>query len=217
MKTEFWAARIYFLLGFVIYIFSGKYIDSLNWPSHYDPILELIPVIDLTIVSTYGLLFVYAAIAVFLRPLLNSEKERELLIMAGTLLIVRSVMCFSAGFGPPFGYFIPDNPYPFFYNWLPQHDFFFSGHTSAPFLCFLFFEGRAKKIFFLALTILMASAVLFLHHHYVIDVIAVPVVVWAVYSFFKFLIFRKKKKGGENEKDRGRYRSVRFYRDASGR
>lgn len=219
---DIWPARVYFLVSFALYAVVGRYIDllisayPLYFPSHYDYILELIPVMDFSILESYGLLFVYAAIAVCVKSL-NSETAREFWIMAGTLLIIRTAMCLGAGFGQPLGYFIPDSSYPFFYNWLPRYDFFFSGHTAAPFFCFLFFEGRLKKIFFLILTVVMAITVLLLHHHYVIDVIAAPVAVWAVYSFFKFLVFSQEK-GGKNEKENsGRYRSVRFHWDSSGR
>jgi hypothetical protein len=111
------------------------------------------------------------------------------------------VLCHIAGFGPPHDYLRLDGEGLYFVfqrtGLIYNNDFFFSGHTAAPFLFFLFSEGKLAKGVFLVGTILMATSVLLLHHHYTIDVVTAPIFTWAVYSGSKKILGITDKKRGE--------------------
>ncbi len=188
-------ARAYFLFGLFVYMLGGFYLDSLNLNPIYDPILEKIPIVDVGTISTYGLILMYGIAFIYLKPLLGGKKEAELWIILSSSFIVRTLFCLVTAFGVPLG-FIPIEEKGLYFllkkaGLVFQNDLFFSGHTAAPFGFFLFFEDKIAKIIFLIGTAAMGISVLLLHHHYVVDVLAAPVFIWAVYSFFHYRFFKQ--------------------------
>ncbi len=62
-------------------------------------------------------------------------------------------------------------------------DLFFSGHVSTLFLLYLLEENKARKLFILTSTFVVAFLILWQHVHYTIDVLSAPFFAWAVHSF----------------------------------
>jgi len=186
-----WFARFFLLIGIAVYMLTGFYFESASLPSHYDPLLNLIPVINVNLPVLIGLVFLYIFAIMSLIPLWNSKEETELFIIFGLFLIIRSILCLTASFGPPEGYLVVKNSLLHKIGLLFHKDFFFSGHTSAPFLFFLFFKGKIQKTIFLLGTFLMGIGVLLMHHHYVVDVLAAPIIIWAIYSFSKKYLLKE--------------------------
>ncbi len=74
--------------------------------------------------------------------------------------------------------------YNFLYN--SKSDFFFSGHTGAPFLMgLIFWEHRRLRIFFFVTSFLFAVSVLLGHIHYSIDVFAAPFMTYTIFVIVK--------------------------------
>jgi hypothetical protein len=69
-------------------------------------------------------------------------------------------------------------------------DLFFSGHTATLFLIFLLLEKRTDKLIALASTVIVGVLLIVQHVHYTIDVIAAPIVVYAVFVVTRKYIFR---------------------------
>lgn len=188
-------ARAYFLFGLFVYMLGGNYLDSLDLKPIYDPILEKIPIVDVGVFATYGLVFIYGASFIYLKPLLGGKKEAEFWFILSSSFIVRTFFCLITAFGPPLGFFPIEEKGLYFLlkkaGLVFQNDLFFSGHTAAPFGFFLFFDDKTAKIIFLIGTAVMGILMLLLHHHYVIDVLAAPVFIWAVYSFFHYRFFKQ--------------------------
>lgn len=188
-------ARAYFLFSLFVYMLGGYYLDSLDLKPIYDPILEKIPIIDVGEITTYGLILMYGIAFVYLKPLLGGKKEAEFWIILSSSFIVRTFFCLITAFGVPLGFFPVEEKGLYFLlkktGLVFQNDLFFSGHTAAPFGFFLFFDDKTAKVIFLIGTAVLGISMLLLHHHYVVDVLAAPVFIWAIYSFFYFKIFKQ--------------------------
>ena len=66
-------------------------------------------------------------------------------------------------------------------TWTFQNEFVFSGHTSIPFLFFLFFETFWLKLLLMSGSIVMAVCVLLSHNHYSVDVLGAYFVSYSIY------------------------------------
>ncbi|OGZ53379.1 MAG: hypothetical protein A3B25_02045 [Candidatus Ryanbacteria bacterium RIFCSPLOWO2_01_FULL_48_26] len=61
-------------------------------------------------------------------------------------------------------------------------EFFFSGHTGAPFLlALIFWSDELWRRFFLVATVLFGASVLLAHVHYSIDVFAAPFIAYGIF------------------------------------
>ena len=71
-------------------------------------------------------------------------------------------------------------------------DLFFSGHVSSLFLLFLIEQRKFLKWVFLFATILVAMMLAWQRVHYTIDILAAPLITWAVFCGFNWfnLTFR---------------------------
>lgn len=189
-------ARAYFLLGLFFYMLGGYYLDLLDLKPIYDPILEKIPIVNVGAIVTYGLVFIYGMAFIYLKPLLGGKKETEFWIILSSSFIIRTFFCLITAFGVPSGFFPMEEKGLYFLlkkaRLVFQNDLFFSGHTAAPFGFFLFFDDKTAKIIFLIGTVVMGISMLLLHHHYVVDVLAAPVFIWAIYSFFHYRFFKQR-------------------------
>ncbi len=65
-------------------------------------------------------------------------------------------------------------------------DLFYSGHTGAVFLIYLFLQRKQEKLFALIAGILVAVLLLIQHIHYTIEVLIAP-----VFVYFVFILARK--------------------------
>lgn len=189
-----WFAKLFLIIGVAVYILTGKYLDSLVLPSCYDPLLALIPVINVYSLVTTGLIGLYIY-AIFSLIIMDKKQRAEFWMLFGLFLIIRSILCLSVGLsigvGPPEGYLSVNDSFIHKMGLLFHNDFFFSGHTAAPFLFYLFFKRKAQKIIFLSGSLLMGIGVLLLHHHYVIDVVSAFPIIYAIYCFHKRFLLQK--------------------------
>ncbi|MDE2018731.1 MAG: hypothetical protein KGJ13_00070 [Patescibacteria group bacterium] len=83
----------------------------------------------------------------------------------------------------------PENPGWSLYHLLTfQGNFFFSGHTSLPFLtALIFWNNKAWRRIFIGLTIFFGAVVLLAHVHYSIDVFAAPFIVYGIWRITQLL------------------------------
>ncbi|HET9641597.1 MAG TPA: phosphatase PAP2-related protein [Candidatus Paceibacterota bacterium] len=118
------------------------------------------------------------------RYVLFSIKAIALLIAIRAFFISLTHVGIYPGVIPPdYGFFT--NIYTYF-NW--QVGFFFSGHTSIPFLmALIFWQNRRMRAIFLIMSALFGAAVLFAHIHYSIDVFAAPFMAFGIFHIAKYL------------------------------
>lgn len=132
------------------------------------------------------LLLTYIPIAVGLSSAL-SEKNSIMITCLSivTLLVFRTISLYTFPLQPPAD-IIPLRDEFLFHTFYNQDnmvkDLFFSGHTAA--VCLLAFIIRIKwlKISIFICTVLLASALVLQHVHYLIDVLVAPVFSWASYK-----------------------------------
>jgi len=68
-------------------------------------------------------------------------------------------------------------------------DLFFSGHISTVTLIFLCLEKKTDKIIGFAAIIILAILLLVQHIHYTIDILAAPIITYAMYRLTRYLMF----------------------------
>jgi hypothetical protein len=73
-------------------------------------------------------------------------------------------------------------------------DLFFSGHTAIMTLIFLCLKRNNDRIIAFVATVSVGLLLLVQHIHYTIDVITAPVVVYGLYRFTRFILFRSAKR-----------------------
>lgn len=150
-----------------------------------DPILDFLPVVDMTWPLTF---LIYSNLSLLLFGNRNHPREVLIAVQAYSLmLLIRSVTLYSFPLEPPVGIIPLADP---LVQWKSEvgvihtKDLFFSGHTATVFLCFLTTVRPLLRIWFLIATVLVGSFVLLQHVHYTIDVVAAP---FASYMCYKMV------------------------------
>jgi uncharacterized membrane protein len=69
-------------------------------------------------------------------------------------------------------------------------DLFFSGHTATLFLIFLCLKKRNDKIIGFVAVVVVGFLLLVQHIHYTIDVLSAPVIVYILYRFTRYFLFK---------------------------
>ena len=72
------------------------------------------------------------------------------------------------------------------------HDLFFSGHTTTVFLIFLCLKNKTDRLYTLIASVILGFLLLIQHVHYTVDVLAAPVLTYAVFRLT--LLFTKNEK-----------------------
>ena len=193
---EFWSHKwlifislIFLAISISLDYASSLYLKKISTVVVPDLILDHIPTIDLSFIFIYGAILVTSVF--FLYPLFFKVKELHKAIAQFSLLImVRSIFTTLTHLQEPIlsiTYHAPK--FLFFFN--VQNDLFFSGHTAIPFLGFLLFKDSEIKYFFLAMSVIMAITVLFMHAHYSIDVFSAFFITYGTFKigewFFKMI------------------------------
>ena len=173
-----------FCVALFIEAIGGAYTKKLTPPSLPDVILDRIPVLNLNFlyVETMGTLMVIFALYQFA----HARSVPFVLATLALFSLIRRIFLMLTPLGAPkqmpavFGFKSHNT---IAHKLFQGHgDFFFSGHTGLPFLFFLLTPWPPLALVFLAASIIMGFAVLFMHVHYSIDVLAAPFIVYSIYA-----------------------------------
>lgn len=159
------------------------YIESRPGVVINDPILNLIPPVNLTWLI---FLLIYAGIAVgviLLKPI-QLVFAMQLYVL---VVVTRMAAMYLVPLEPPVQMILLRDPFVEFFGdgRALTRDLFFSGHTATLFVLFLASEGRWIKVAFLLLTTIVAIALLMQHVHYTIDVFVALIATYADYGLLK--------------------------------
>lgn len=144
-----------------------------------DLILSNTPIFDVGYIYVYGL-FVLIAFITFI-CLTNPKRTPLILYSLALFITIRAAFVTMTHLGP----FTPDLPNDFgvrFTNIFYGGDYFFSGHTGAPFLmALIYWRERAMRYIFLLWSVFFAVTVLLGHLHYTIDVASAYFIAYGIY------------------------------------
>lgn len=183
------------IIGFVAEHFATLYAFSYSTrpTSVYvgDLLLDNLPVINLNPIIIEGALW-----AIVLSTLLVLWNPRKILFTLKAVALTIAIRAFFTSLTHVGIY--PGQIYPghgFFdalYTYLNlQTGYFFSGHTAFPFLmALIFWEKRAWRYSYLALSATFAASVLLAHVHYSIDVFAAPFMAYGIFEISRKLFPR---------------------------
>jgi hypothetical protein len=185
------AGLVAFLLGsYVFYMNLGWYADQRALPVSSDWLLDRLPTWNLVPLLSWGWLALHAwalGAAVLYQP----RRLPFLLFLMGVYLSVRTVCVFLSPIGAPVHILDLREIDALFAQvageYTFQNEFIFSGHTTVPFLFFLFFERPVHKAVMLAGALTMAAAVLLTHNHYTVDVLSAWFMGYAIYALSRAL------------------------------
>ncbi len=181
------------LLSLVINYFAGIYADKKVSNSVTDIVLDNTPVYDVDEIFVYG---GYVLVACILLVCVDNPRRAPFTIKSIALLfLIRSVFVSLTHIAPfPNHTLIDPTGLSRFFNF--DGELFFSGHTGLPFLmALIFWDNKALRISFIAMSILLGAVVLMGHLHYSIDVLSAFFITYAIYGIAEQL-FKKDKKLG---------------------
>ena len=178
----------FFVIALIIQHVADTYVQQTNGVGVGDLILSHIPSFNIDFIIVQG-----ALILTFVLIGLLLWKPKYLMftgIAISMFVIVRSffISLTHLGISPhqitfdtqSVGFWL----YNFIYN--SSNDFFFSGHTGAPFLMgLIFIREKFWGKFFFGLSFVFGVAVLLGHIHYSIDVFAAPFMTYGIFTIAK--------------------------------
>lgn len=191
-KWQFKSFKTKLILGFVVLIcllfifpFFFEYIEKRNGIVLKDPILAMMPSVNLSIII-FSIIWTMG-IWVFIRCIQCPEMFIIFLWSFIFLSISRILTISMVPLNPPAGLVPLKDPVVniFYGEKTITKDLFYSGHTATQFLIFLCLRKKTDKIFGIIATILIGVMVLIQHIHYSIDVIAAPFFSYMVYELAK--------------------------------
>lgn len=153
-----------------------------------DLLLDNLPIVNLNFIIIEGALWaiVLTAILVLYHPrkILFTLKTVALLIMIRAVFIsLTHVGIYPGQITPGDGFH--DAVYTYFNL---QNGYFFSGHTSLPFMmALIFWEKPLMRYCYLALSVIFGISVLLAHSHYSIDVLAAPFMAYGIFEIARRL------------------------------
>lgn len=177
---------VLFALTYAAYTKLGWVADQRALPVGDDWLLRRLPVIDTLPMLSWGwfaLHFYATGAAVAYYP-----KRIPLLVYTlSVYMLVRTAFVFLSPIGHPQG-MVDMRLHDLIFShllgrWTFTNEFVFSGHTTIPFLFFLFFPSRGLKTLMLAGSLTMAACVLLSRNHYTVDVLAAYLVGYAIHAF----------------------------------
>lgn len=176
---------LFFIAAMILHYAAGTYATQLKGVAVPDLILSRLPVMDVNIIFIEGNILFWG-IVTFL--LFNQPKRIPFVIKALALfMITRAFFVILTHLGPD------PNQIVLRHNSLLDKftfggDYFFSGHTGAPFLMALvFWNHKYLRIIFLIASIIFAVTVLLGHLHYSIDVFAAYFITFGIYHIARYL------------------------------
>ncbi len=161
------------------------FIESRHGAILNDPILNILPSIDLTWLI-FG--FLYAGLILSVYELLKSPVLFVKAVQSYILMIVfRIISMYLMALDPPIGMIPLIDPIVeiFATSKTLTKDLFFSGHTATLFLLFLLIKKGILKMFLLIAVISVGLSVIIQHVHYTIDVLTAPFFAYSSYRIIK--------------------------------
>ncbi len=173
------------LLSFMIQVGAGQYSIKKAALSGFtgDILLDNLPTLNLDFIIVQGAMYfwLFSMILLISRPryLLFALKAIALFVVCRAFFISLT----HIGFYPSQAVFDGNGLLNHIYNRLIYGgEFFFSGHTGAPFLlALIFWDDEPWRKFFLVATVVFGASVLLAHVHYSIDVFAAPFIAYGVF------------------------------------
>jgi hypothetical protein len=163
----------------VIFPFSIEFANTHAGGSVPDIVLSNIPVFDVAHIFVYGMFALITFIAALC--LLDPKGSPFILNCLSIFVLVRSIFVSLTHLGP-FDTQAVGNFGPAINNAFFGADFFFSGHTGAPFLmALIFWDNKVLRYIFLVWSVFFGVIVLLGHLHYSIDVLAAFFITYTVY------------------------------------
>lgn len=186
-KTLVYSSLLVAILVILPFFFSA--IEKRDGIQLNDPILQLIPAVD---VSLATFLVIWSmTIFLWVRMLQNPSLFLVTLCSMVLLFLSRLISISLLPLDPPVGLIpLKDPIVNLFYGGTDvfiTKDLFYSGHTSTQFLFFLCLHKRRDKLIALAASVAVAALVLVQHVHYTIDVVFAFVFTWPIYLIGKRL------------------------------
>ena len=170
---------------FFVFPFSINFADTHAGTSVPDIILSNIPVYDVIDFFVYGMFALITFIAALC--VIDPKKFPFILNSLSIFVLIRSVFVSLTHLGPfetrAISDFGPAINKAFF-----GADFFFSGHTGAPFLmALIFWQDTTLRYIFLGWSLFFAVIVLLGHLHYSIDVLSAFFITYTIYRISVWL------------------------------
>lgn len=181
-----------FLLSYLLYTRLGWVAEQRSLPTGSDWLLRRLPVVNVLPILSWGwfALHLYAAGAAILY---YPRRIPFLIFLLSIYMVVRTAFIFLSPIGAPVG-IVDMRKLDYIFSQIMgtytfNNEFIFSGHTSIPFLFFLFFETKWLKTLMFAGSLVMGACVLLSHNHYTVDVLAAFLVSYSVYCLSEKLYF----------------------------
>jgi len=178
---------IFTIMELLPYFFRD--IEKRNGVVLHDWVLEQLPahnvsVLIFIIIWGMGLLILYRAIY---KPVIYVKYAWALSFVC----IARLTAIWLVALNPPVGLIPLADPLTgiFYGHAIITKDLFFSGHMSTVMLMLLCMEKKSDKIITAVCLILLAFLLLVQHIHYTVDVVAAPIVTYAMYRLADYLLF----------------------------
>ena len=182
----------FFVLSYFYYSQVGWYADQRHLPKSTDWLLRRLPEANLLPVLSWGWLGLHlyaAAIAILYYP----RQLPFMLFTLGMLMFVRTTFMALSPIGAPHGMLDMSKLDYLFSRAMGvitfNNEFVFSGHTSFPFMFYLFFDTVWQKRVFLTGSVVMAVSVLITRNHYTVDVISAYFISYSIYCLSRHLYF----------------------------
>lgn len=185
-RRSLYVGLLLLVLSFMIQVGAGNYSVKKAALSGFtgDILLDNLPVFNLDFIVVQGAMFfwVFAAALLISRPqyLLFAVKAIALFVVFRAFFISLT----HIGIYPYQAVSDGNGLLNYIYNRLiSEGEFFFSGHTGAPFLlALIFWDDVPWRKFFLSAMVFFGASVLLAHVHYSIDVFAAPFITYGVFK-----------------------------------
>lgn len=184
----------WFILAFLIQHAAYNYVDNgVNGTHVGDLLLDNLPILNLDFFIVQApLLLTLVIILLFIK---NPAYLPFSLKALALFIIIRSFFISLTHLGVNLHQIVLDtsvigyNVYDFLY--FAKNDFFFSGHTGAPFLfALIFWDKKIFRYVFLSASVIFGASMIFAHMHYSIDIFAAPFITYTIFVMAKKL-FKK--------------------------
>ncbi|OGS02644.1 MAG: hypothetical protein A3G41_06885 [Elusimicrobia bacterium RIFCSPLOWO2_12_FULL_59_9] len=184
---------VFFIFSFFYYTVVGQYADARVLPASTDPFLDILPVVDMTPVLSWGWFIAHLA-AIFISLSYYPRRTPFMLLTFGLLIAIRTTFIILSPIGAPHG-MLDMSRIDYIFSRLTgvltfTNEFVFSAHTAIPFLFSLMFDIGWQKKLFLGVSIVMAACVLLTRNHYTVDVLAAYFMAYSIYRLSHY-IFRR--------------------------
>jgi hypothetical protein len=181
---SFFIAIILFVISLGLNYFASQYATLRAGPPVGDIILDNIPVLELDFLHSYGPVFFWLIILIFI---LKKPQTLPFTLKAIALFVViRSIFVVLTHLGVSGDAIQAEAPLNFIEKLSYGGDLFFSGHTGLPFLMALnFWSNKWLRIFCLISAVFFGTLVLLVHRHYSIDVLAAFFITYTIHDLAK--------------------------------